>query len=128
MNNTKKIGNNIKKFRELKGWTQENMALDLEMSQTGYGRIERGETDISLSKIESIAKVLGLTIYDIIDFEEKYFFNISNVNGSDTGVIHKTENDFDRERKLYKEQISLLKEQNQALVNKLNFLQKLLDK
>ncbi len=128
MNNTKKIGNNIKKFRELKGLTQENMALDLEMSQTGYGRIERGETDISLSRIESIAKVLGLTIYDIIDFDEKYFFNISNVNGSDTGVIHKSESDFDRERKLYEEQISLLKEQNQTLVNQLNFLQKLLEK
>jgi len=72
-----KIGNNIKKLRELKNYTQEYMASQLEMSQGGYGKIERGETDISLSKIDAIAKILGVNVSMILDFDDKIFFNIN---------------------------------------------------
>ncbi len=37
------IGTKIRKIRELKGFSQENIAHDLEMSITGYGKIERNE-------------------------------------------------------------------------------------
>ncbi len=142
MINTKKIGSNIKKFRELKGLTQENMAADLNMSQTGYGKIERGETDISISKLESIAGILGLTINDVIDFDEKTFFygnvvnnkNSNEPNSQQAGIIIGNEN-FNNERKLFEDQIQILKqqnlqltEQNQQLNKQIEFLQKLIDK
>jgi len=117
-----KVGNNIKKFRELKNLTQEYMANQLEMSQAGYGKIERGETDISLSKIDAIAKVLEVTIYDILEFNEKmtFFGSIINHQNEKCGFIFESDN-FEKERKLYEDQIVLLKDE-------ISFLRKLLEK
>ncbi len=106
-----KIGKNIKKFRELKNYTQEYMASQLEMTQGGYGKIERGDTDISLSKIESISKVLEISLFDIIGFDEKkliYGCFTNNQNANQADVIIGNDN-FERERKLYEAQITELK-------------------
>ena len=118
------------------------MAADLNMSQTGYGKIERGETDISITKLESIAQILGLTINDVIDFDEKTFFygniinnkNSNEPNSQQAGIIIGNEK-FNNERKLFEDQIQILKqqnlqltEQNQQLNKQIEFLQKLIDK
>lgn len=42
------VGSNIKKLRELKNFTQQYMADSLNMSDGGYSKIERDETDISV--------------------------------------------------------------------------------
>ena len=41
----KDISSNIKKFRELKSLTREHLAAELEMSVSGYSKIERGGRD-----------------------------------------------------------------------------------
>ena len=51
----KQIAENIKKFRELKNLTRDQMAADLDMSLSGYGKLERGEVDISISKLKIFA-------------------------------------------------------------------------
>jgi transcriptional regulator with XRE-family HTH domain len=58
----KKIGNRIRLLRNFKNYSQENMAELLGMSLAGYSKIERGETDISVSKIEAIAKIFEMDI------------------------------------------------------------------
>lgn len=106
-----KIGTKIKKLRELRNYTQEFMAEKLGMSQTGYSNIERDETDVSLSRLHQIAKVLEIKLQDLLGFDEKMMFvgSMSN-NNTANGVIFSSEG-FDRERKLYEEQIKLLKEE-----------------
>lgn len=42
------------------------MAHEIGMSPSGYGKMERGETDLTISKIELIARVFGLTASSII--------------------------------------------------------------
>ena len=46
------IGEKIRFFRERKGLSQAKMAEILEMLVQGYGNIERGDTDISYSRLE----------------------------------------------------------------------------
>jgi len=87
------------------------MALQLEMSQGGYGKIERGETDITLSKIDTIAKVLWVTISMILDFDDKIFFNI-NQNSNESalaGVIFENKSP-ESEKIHYESQIEQQKE------------------
>jgi transcriptional regulator with XRE-family HTH domain len=50
----------LKFFRQSKGWSQEEMAGKLAMSTNGYGSIERGETDVNLSRLYQIAKLFEL--------------------------------------------------------------------
>lgn len=69
------IGNNIKKMRELKNYTQAYMASQLDLSIGGYGKIERDETDVTLSRLNEIAKVLGTSLATLLEFNTSNIFN-----------------------------------------------------
>jgi transcriptional regulator with XRE-family HTH domain len=56
----------VKNLRHEKGFSQEAMAYEIGMSPSGYGKIERGETDLTISKIDKIAACFGLTATSII--------------------------------------------------------------
>jgi transcriptional regulator with XRE-family HTH domain len=71
-------GSNIKKFRELKNITREQMAADLDMSVSGYSKIERNEIDLTISRLQQIAQILGVDISQILNFDASQIFNISN--------------------------------------------------
>lgn len=75
---------NIKKFRELKNITREELADKLEMSLSGYSKLERGEVDITLTKLYRIADILEVSVSQILNFDASQIFNVSNnqiVNG-----------------------------------------------
>jgi transcriptional regulator with XRE-family HTH domain len=62
-------------LRKVKGWTQEEMAEKLQMSLHGYANIERGDTDVQLSRIEQISQVFGIELKDLINFDGKSVLN-----------------------------------------------------
>ena len=76
----KNVYDNIKKFRELKNITREDIAAKLDLSVSGYSKIERGEVDITLSRLEQIAQVLDVEISQILNFDATQIFNVSNNN------------------------------------------------
>jgi transcriptional regulator with XRE-family HTH domain len=73
--NKSKVYLNIRKIRELKNLTREHVAEELKMSMSGYGKIERGEVDLTVSKLIEIAKVLDVSIEFIFRFDVSVFFN-----------------------------------------------------
>ena len=66
---------NIRKIRELKNLTREYVAEEIKMSMSGYGKIERGEVDLTVSKLIEISKVLDVSIEFIFKFDVSVFFN-----------------------------------------------------
>lgn len=66
---------NIRKIRELKNLTREYVAEEVKMSMSGYGKIERGEVDLTVSKLIKISKVLDVSIEFIFKFDTTIFFN-----------------------------------------------------
>lgn len=71
-----KISDSIKKFRELKNITREQMAEELSMSLSGYSKVERGEVDLSITKIYKIASVLKVEVPQILNFDASQVFNL----------------------------------------------------
>jgi transcriptional regulator with XRE-family HTH domain len=69
------IGHKIKKLRELRNLTQEFMADQLDMSQSGYSRIETNDVEVTITRLERIGEVLGMRPEEILSFDEKYVFN-----------------------------------------------------
>lgn len=59
----------IKLFRHLKGWSQEDVAEQLAMSVGGYGAIERGATDVQLSRLNQIAELFGIELAELLNTE-----------------------------------------------------------
>jgi transcriptional regulator with XRE-family HTH domain len=65
----KVVGNRIRKIREGKEITIKYMAGELEMTASAYYKIERGEINIGVSRLESIAKILKVSVVDF--FQDK---------------------------------------------------------
>lgn len=103
------LGHKIKKLRELKDLTQEYMAQELGLNQSAYSKIESGASDVSFSKLEKIATVLGLKPEDILSFNEQMVFNVMNNQTGNGLVINNSVSE--NEKGLYVSQISSLKEE-----------------
>ena len=62
----KKVGQNIRKYREDKDWTQEELAFEADLHRAYIGQIERGEKNIGLKNLEKIAKTIGADIAKLL--------------------------------------------------------------
>ena len=74
------LNKKIKFLRNLKGWTQEDMAERLKMSVIGYGNIERGDADITLSRLDEIAKLLGVELQELFNSQGKIVINLGDAS------------------------------------------------
>ncbi len=54
------------------------MAAELSISVSAYSKVERNETDLTISRIQKIAQVLGIDIAQILNFDATQIFNVSN--------------------------------------------------
>lgn len=63
----KKVGFKIRKLREKKGWTQEDLAFKTGLHRAYIGQIERGEKNIGLINLEIISNALGVKINSLFD-------------------------------------------------------------
>ena len=64
----------IRVMRQSKGWSQEEMADKLNLSVNGYANIERGETDVQLSRLEKIADIFEMELLELFSFGERNLF------------------------------------------------------
>lgn len=61
-----KIGKKIREMRKQKGFSQENFAAEAELGRTYYGRVERGEQNISIQNLIQIALTLQVEISELL--------------------------------------------------------------
>lgn len=67
VNINKKVGENIRHFRKVKGMTQEDLAFESKIDYSYINEIEAGKRNPSVKRIHDIAKVLGVSIKDLFD-------------------------------------------------------------
>ncbi len=120
------IGEKIRKLREAKSLTQEQMADLLNITQTAYGKIERGESSVSWKRLNQISEIFEKKLSEWIEMDTPagYSNNLCKIKGN--GFVIQPENMPTNERKLYEEQIALLKEQNTYLKEEVDYLRNLL--
>lgn len=117
------IGFKIKKLRELRNYTQEYMASQLNMSAAGYGKIERNESEVSYQKLKKIAEILEITAEDISNFNEKLVFNIMHNQTGNGYVVNNGVSEL--EKKLYEQ---IINQQQEEIKTLKSIIEKLLDK
>ena len=59
------FGNVLRKYREGRGFTQEEFAEICEISRAYYGRVERGEHSLTVEKCYQIAQALNVRMSDL---------------------------------------------------------------
>ena len=69
------VAENIKKLRELKGYSQEYMAEKIGISRGTYSNMETNEKSLTFEGIEKIATVLDVSPLDLLNFSDRLVFN-----------------------------------------------------
>jgi transcriptional regulator with XRE-family HTH domain len=98
----------IKQLRELKNLTQEHVATQLGLTTRAFSKIETGETQLTINRLNEISAVLKVPPMEILGFDEKQVFNNCKQDGY-IGINH-----INMPEKLiqqYEETIQALKEQ-----------------
>jgi len=66
VNSAKKLGENMKKIRLVKGMTQGDICRKLEVDRAYISNIESGNKNPTLSTITNLAKALGVSIDELL--------------------------------------------------------------
>lgn len=98
----------IKQIRELKNFTQEYMAQQLGLSIRAYSKIETGETQLTINRLNEISAILQVQPMEVLGFDDKKVFNF--YNSSDINNV-KNMNVPEKLIQQYEETIQALKEQ-----------------
>jgi transcriptional regulator with XRE-family HTH domain len=103
----------IKQIRELKNITQEYVADRLGLSTRAYSKIETGETQLTISRLNEISDVLGVDPLEVIGFDDKQIFNNCKQEGN-IGINHinlpeKLIQQYEKTIKVLEDEILLLK-------------------
>ncbi len=81
-----KVQEKIRAIRESKNWSQEEMATKLNMSVNGYSKIERGETNPHIQKLQQIAQELDVDLLELIS-EGRHVYLINGDSNQACNVI-----------------------------------------
>ena len=127
------VGQKIKRIRELRNFTQEYLASRLNITQESYSKIEANKTNVSTQRLEQIAGILEVSVFDLMAFDEKYIFNNYNNAGNAVQSISPKENakviffnQSESEKQLYERLIEELKKQIERLEKENDFLKEML--
>ena len=69
MSRLKLLGENIKKYREIKNLRQIDIAVALDCSQEYICRVEKGQKYLSLRKLFELANILDVDCSQLINFK-----------------------------------------------------------
>jgi len=65
------IGKNIKKIREQRGFTQQQIADLIHMHRSNYSKVESGLREPSIDALNKIAKHFGITLDELVNMKGK---------------------------------------------------------
>ena len=83
-----KIGREIKKLRTVNEMTQEQVAEGLHLDRNAYGEIERGKTDIHLSRLVQIANFFAVEIEDLVGSNNKAVFYVNGTSNTQSNLYN----------------------------------------
>lgn len=122
------IGEKISFLRKRKGLSQEQVAEMIGISPQGYGKIERDETDVQYSRLESIAKAMNTTVEDLSGYPLTRSLNGNNNISEMTNSTCQYYSDLVLQKEVEKltSQVGFLESEKALLVSKINDLEQII--
>ena len=68
--------------RNKKGYTYENMAVELDLTTAAYRKIETGETKLTLERLFKISDILELPVGELLAIEKSVNQQVNNGNSN----------------------------------------------
>ena len=105
MNVASRLSERICLFRVQRSLSQENMADMLGLSTTAYGDLERGRTELSVSRLETIAKLLNIPLAELLGLDSPTLSETEWLRQENTRLLalnSKLQNELDQWRHKFK--------------------------
>ena len=64
----RKFGQRVRFLRKQKGMTQEQLSFEIDADNSYIANIENAHRDIPLSRVNKIAKTLGISLKELFDY------------------------------------------------------------
>lgn len=61
----RELGERLRKARDARGWTQDELAQKCELHRTFIGSVERGERNVSILNLRAIARALKVSLPEL---------------------------------------------------------------
>ncbi len=117
-----RIGEKLRKIREMKGFSQEFIASQLNISPQAFGKIEREETKLDFVRLETIARIMEVDPLDIINFDESQIYNNTfnnHASNQKNFIMHNNEHYnplIENAIKILQEEVQQLRTSNHLLI------------
>ena len=111
------IGNKIRLLREEKGFSQENLASALDITQSNYARLEKDDNRISIPRLIIIANTLETTVAELVGEKANNIVNQNNNHEANTYLQSTFHSDKDHILTL-KDEVEYLKKMLDTLLKK----------
>jgi transcriptional regulator with XRE-family HTH domain len=115
------ITENIRFIRETKGYSQDFVARKLKITQQAFSQIESKPENATLARLKQLAKILDISLIELIGEESAYFQQNYHQQGGQAATQMVFHQDSTENNTLYEKYISQLKEE-------ILFLRNIIDK
>lgn len=106
------FGKKLLELRKQKGLSQEDLALDLNLSQSSISNYESGHTNPDIAVLEKISQYFEIPIVELLNSDSQTFYNYKNKSVQNVYVNNLPEKlieQYEETIKSLKEQIAVLK-------------------
>lgn len=116
------IADNLQKLRKLNDLSQEQMAEMLNMSKNGYGKLERGESKITVEHLQHIANVFNIDIADLLKEDRKFSLLIGDNHGNYANKYYNSDHEIEKLKLIirHKDELLAQKDKEIALLRRLS--------
>lgn len=109
------LGRRLKLIREIKGVRQSKVAEYLDMTTSGYSRIERNEVRLTIDKLILFCRKMGVSIDDFLTLSDivllkKVSLESYLVTEEELDLLSKIEEGYVKQINLLKEEVKYLRE------------------
>ena len=102
------IRRNIRRIREFRNVSREQIAEQMDIHARSYAKIENGETKLDIEVLEQIAQILEVSLGALLHLDDKTVFNNFNNNQDGQWIVSNHTVNL-AEKELYEQYIAELK-------------------
>lgn len=114
------VQDSIRIQRNIRQWSQEEMAEKMDLTAGGYAKIERGETKLSFDKLQKIAQIFEIDVVDLLESGNKNVFLMNENSQHSSNYYGNNENlvsEIEKLKLMISHQTELLKQKEIELEN-----------
>lgn len=114
------LGRAIRKYRELRGYSQEYVAIKLGITQSNYAKIESEDIKITFNRLKMLAEILEIDLAELVNTNRQVVHNLHNSQHGN--VYHFIENLYFDNKDVYNQLLAEKDKRILQLENEIIFL------